>query len=398
MTTPGTGGLTRLVGDAGAFLATCFGVDRHRWQGSGFDDVLSLADVDEILTGSGLRRPAIRLVREGDVIDAASWTRRARTGSVWIDDLVHPGKVLDHFADGATVVLQSLHRWWSPLTRLCRALEADLGHAVQANAYLTPPGAVGFDPHHDTHDVFVLQVSGAKDWVLREPLVDAPLARHRSDHEAAARQPILDELRLGPGDCLYLPRGHIHSAETRTGASLHITIGVLATTAHDLLRRLVDAAAEDPRFRRNLPAGFGTDVTVAAEAVDQLLADWSSWVSEVDPFAVAVEVAERFTDRRQPLLQGQLLVLATNDELGDDHVVRLRPGTWWRLEDDDDQVVLRTGDRRIALPAVLRPVLERLLDGTSTVVGDLGDVLDEGSRKVLVRRLVREGVLVTEAR
>lgn len=398
MTSDVTGGLARCVGDVDAFLGSCFGTESHRWRGAGFDDVLSMADVDAILTGSGLRRPAVRLVRDGEVVEPGSWTRRARTGSVWIDDLVHPGKVLDHFADGATIVLQSLHRWWSPITSLCRALEGDLGHAVQANAYLTPAGAAGFDPHHDTHDVFVLQVSGAKDWVLREPVVDAPLSRHRSDHDEAARQPVTAELRLEPGDCLYLPRGHIHSAETREGASLHITIGVLATTAHDLLRRLVDAAAEDPRFRRSLPAGFGTDPDVATGAVEQLLADWSEWLTDVDAATIAAEAVERFTDHRQPLLGGQLLELTALADLDDERCVRLRAGTWWRLEEDDDRIVLRTGDRRIGFPSPLRPALLRVLDGSAHAVSELGDLLDSGSRGVLVRRLIREGVLVTVPR
>src|SRR3546814_1501771 len=114
----------------------------------------------------------------------------------------------------------------------CRELEGALGHAVQANAYLTPPGAAGLTPHHDTHDVFVLQVHGTKHWIIREPLVEAPLDRHRSDHELAAEQPVLFEADMAPGDCLYLPRGFIHSAAAQEGVSLHLTIGVLRSEEH----------------------------------------------------------------------------------------------------------------------------------------------------------------------
>ena len=64
---------------------------------------------------------------------------------------------------------------------------------MQANAYLTPAGAAGLAPHHDTHDVFVLQVAGAKHWTVRAPVVDTPLPRHVSDHDAAAGQPVLFE-------------------------------------------------------------------------------------------------------------------------------------------------------------------------------------------------------------
>src|SRR5690606_16467300 len=202
-----------------------------------------------------------------EILPPSSFTRRARTGSVWIDDLVDPGRTLAAFADGATIVLNSLHRWWPPLGRFCHALEGELGHPVQANAYLTPAGASGFAPHHDTHDVLVLQVEGAKRWTVREPLVDAPLERHRSDHEAAGAQPVLFDDELRPGDCLYLPRGFVHSAAAQEAASLHVTIGVLARTHHDLLRRIVDRTADEPVFRQSLPVHHAHDPDAAAQVV-----------------------------------------------------------------------------------------------------------------------------------
>jgi hypothetical protein len=337
-------------------------------------------------------------VRDGEVIDPGRWTRRARTGSVWIDDLVHPGRVLDLFAEGATVVLQGLHRWWPPLAGFCRRMELDLGHAVQANAYLTPPGAAGLAPHHDTHDVFVLQSHGTKAWVVRRPVTLAPLARHRSDHAVAGAQPVLFEATLGPGDCLYLPRGFVHSARSQVGTSLHLTIGVLATTAHDLLGRLVDRAADDPRFRRSLPAGFGTDPAVAEAATKAVLADWSAWLAELDPGPVAAEVVARFAANRPPLLAGHLVALAGGIEVGDGDVVRLRPGTVCHLDVAAGAAVVVAGDRRLVLPAAVGPALRRLLAGPPLPVSALGDLLDRDSRLVLVRRLVREGVVVADQR
>jgi hypothetical protein len=61
-----------------------------------FDDVLSLADVDRALTVTGLRRPAFRLVHDGEVIAPRRYTRRARQGSEDIDDLIDTGRVMDH--------------------------------------------------------------------------------------------------------------------------------------------------------------------------------------------------------------------------------------------------------------------------------------------------------------
>jgi hypothetical protein len=47
------------------------------------------------------------------------------------------------------------------------------------------------------------------------------------------------------------------------------------------------------------------------------------------------------------------------------------------------------------LPAVLEPAVIRLLDGTARPVAALADLLDGPSRAVLVRRLVRDGLLRT---
>ena len=242
-----TPSLARLVGDADGFLAEHFAVGPYLCHGGDFGDLLSLADVDDQLTRRALRRPAVRLVRDGEALDPSTWTSRTRTGSTWIDDAVDPGRALELFAGGATIVLQSLQRWWPPLTVFCDDLASTLGHAVQANAYLSPAGAAGLAPHHDTHDVFVVQLHGTKSWIVREPLIEAPVGSQRSNREHAAQQPVVLEVDLRPGDCLYLPRGFVHSALAQHGVSLHATVGVLATTALDVLRLIADRAGGGAR-------------------------------------------------------------------------------------------------------------------------------------------------------
>ncbi|MGV7858540.1 JmjC domain-containing protein, partial [Mycobacterium kansasii] len=83
---------------------------------------------------------------------------------------VDSAKVLAEFASGATIVLQGLHRLWPPMIDFVRSMVDDLGHPVQANAYVTPPGSRGFDAHYDVHDVFILQVSGEKHWTVHPPV------------------------------------------------------------------------------------------------------------------------------------------------------------------------------------------------------------------------------------
>lgn len=387
-----TAALSRCVGDPGAFLAGPFTRTPHTFRGEAFDDLLSMADLDAQLTGAGLRRPAVRLVHDGEVLDPATWTRRARTGRTWVDDLVDPARALALFADGATIVLQSLHRWWPPITRFCADLEGELDHPVQANAYLTPPGSTGLTPHHDTHDVFVLQVAGTKHWTVREAVAEAPLGRHRSDHEQAASQPVTFEVGLDPGDCLYLPRGTVHSAAAQQGTSLHLTIGVLATTAHDLLHRLVDRAADDDvTFRRSLPVGHRSDPDLAIATLKGLVADLVSWLERLDLAEAATDLVIRPAAHRRPALGGHLLDLVGLDEIDDATIVV--PRSTPALELLGDRLRLELGDRRLDLPGQLEPAIGVLTGGAPVRVGALASHLDGPSRLVLVRRLVREGLL-----
>jgi lysine-specific demethylase/histidyl-hydroxylase NO66 len=399
-TDAGREALGRCVSEPAAFLADAFGAEPQLRRGAGsFGDLLSLDDVDRALTGSGLRQPAFRLVRDGEPVDPRSYTRLGRTGRHQFSDLIDTGRVLDLFAGGATVVLQSLHRWWPPLARFCGDLELALGHPLQANAYLTPPGAAGLTPHHDTHDVFVLQVAGVKHWVVRTPVVAAPLAHHRSIHELAAAQPVTFETDLDAGDALYLPRGFVHSAASQEGTSLHLTLGVLATTVHDVLRRVIDRAGDEAAFRASLPAGYAFDRDTAERSVKAALSELMGWLERLDAADVAAEVTEEFFARRTPLLDGQLAEIAALDRIDDRTLVYRRAhGPVAVRHQDDGRLRLTLGDRRLLLPGPLEPAVRRLLDGNRRPVGDLADLLDADSRRVLVRRLVQEGVLRTDTR
>ncbi|MBA2624519.1 MAG: cupin, partial [Acidimicrobiia bacterium] len=133
--------LARCVGDVERFRDETWTASPllHRNPGEqSFEDLLSLAAIDELVSGTALRLPAFRLVQDGKPLDVRSFTRRMRIGGKLVEDVADPARVHALVGSGATLVLQALQRYWPPLTAFCRALERVLGHAVQANAYLTP--------------------------------------------------------------------------------------------------------------------------------------------------------------------------------------------------------------------------------------------------------------------
>ena len=194
----------------------------------------------------GSRTPSFRLVRAGTTLPPSAYCRTAGIGHRTIDDVIQPNRVLELYADGATMVLQGLQLTDPRLGRVANNLALALDHPVQINAYLSPAAARGLELHFDFHDVFVLQLDGRKRWRVWEPL---PRTRDPVRSGAKIPLPTLDELgeplldlTLRPGDCLYLPRGFPHAAETIDAASSHLTIGVLAITWQRAVRRAVDAA------------------------------------------------------------------------------------------------------------------------------------------------------------
>jgi len=390
-------GLARCTGDVEEFLDRywgraplhCAGVDP-----TGFADLFSLDDVDRLVSSSGSRTPAFRLVRDGAPLEPARYTRTARIGGQSVTGVADPAAIFREFGHGATIVFQGLQRSCPPITRFCRDLELELSHAVQANAYVTPAGSRGLGVHYDTHDVFVLQLAGSKQWTLHEPVFTDPLGSQPWQGTAAdAAEPCL-EVNLRAGDCLYVPRGFLHSARAQQDLSAHLTIGVVTTTWHDVVREVVAGVADDAEFRRALPVGFASsDPADLAVQVGDTLDRLRKWLDEVDPRTVADDVVGRFWAGRPQLLAGQLRQLLAVDGIDDGSWLRRRQGSVCHLVADGDRLTVVLGGRRLQMPADLRPAIERIATGDRFRLGTLDDLMDGASRRVLARRLVVEGLL-----
>ncbi len=378
------GALRRCVGDVDRFLAQRWTHQPHVHRGDTFDDLLSLDDVDHILATMALRAPAFRLVKAGQPLAQATYTRPARIGSRPVADLIDVGKVHAAFDDGATIVLQGLHRYWAPLTGFCRDLEATLTQPVQANAYVTPPVSSGLRVHSDGHDVFALQTYGRKQWVAYEPGID-------EQHPPATAS--LD-LQLQSGDALYMPRGTPHAARTVDAGSVHITIGVRSATWAEALRRVLTQVSEEAGLDEVLPVGYANDAKALAPAVAAKLDDLVGRITALDAEAVATAAADRFWAGRAPQLSGQLRQLLTAEEICDATDVVRRPGATLHLSSIHGRLTAQLGDRRLRMPASLGPAMTFVAEHRDFAVSDLAGLLDDGSRTVLVRRLVREGLLM----
>ena len=351
-----------------------------------FDGVLSDDEVERLICQTAIRSPAFRLVRDGAQLPLAGYTKDIpwRPGSFTGTALVD--RVAEEHAAGATLVLQALHLHHHPAALYCRGLEVALGWPVQANAYCTPAGSQGFAVHHDTHDVFVLQVSGHKHWRIYAPVVELPGKDQRWKPELAdAVGAPRHDITLRAGDTLYIPRGWPHEAAAADAGSLHVTVGLHPPTRLDAMRAALAGCADDVEFRRALHAGGA----LPAELVERLAARLSA-------DDVARRARRHFVDTRRPILDGQLTQVRALGALTVDTPLQRRATVIADLEEHPDGgVALRFEGKEVGFPPHAADAVAAIHGaGAPFTAAELPGRLDASGRLVLGRRLVREGLLL----
>lgn len=110
-------------------------------------------------------------------------------------------------------------------------------------SYATCGGGVG--PHIDSYDVFLLQLSGVRQWRIaptrsareRELIEGLPLKilKHFSPKQ---------EFDLGPGDMLYLPPGYAHDGVAMDDECITASVGFRAPRAGELAASLLEQLAD----------------------------------------------------------------------------------------------------------------------------------------------------------
>lgn len=355
--------------------------------------LLTAADVDRLVTTSDMTYPEFRLVRSGAPLPLSDYTKTAASGGGAPRRVADTDRIVAEYQQGATVILQGLHRSWTPLATLCRSLEGVLSHPTQTNIYVTPPGSQGFAPHYDTHDVFVLQIDGSKHWRVYDSPVALPVRSLPYKEQEDLQPQLLYELDLNAGDVLYLPRGFIHEALTSEPRSIHVTLGVTGFTWLDLLSQAVAECRDDVRFRRSLPPGFAASEELRT-AMAAELSELAAELAQPEHARRAVDrMFDRFINTRRPITSDRLFVAERLAEVELDTPVRFRPEVLFRLRNEGERVQLTFEGKQIDLPGWTAECVAFCTRAEPFTPAELPCSLDAAGRLLLVRRLLREGFL-----
>ncbi|NJR59262.1 MAG: cupin [Cyanobacteria bacterium CRU_2_1] len=225
-----------------------------------FDHLFSWGKLNNLLNFQHLNYPDLRLALNGQVLDESE-----------------NANLLYWCQQGATLIINQVHRWIPELATLTSELKYDLGYNTQINAYCSW-AKPGFSCHYDTHDAFILQIEGSKQWFVFADTLKYPLLDQKSSSFTPPETDPYLSCVLHPGDVLYIPRGHWHYAVAIDQPSLHLTLGIHCKTGIDFLEWLVNELRQQEDWRRSLP--LRAEAEPVCNHISTLLQTLSQYVVE----------------------------------------------------------------------------------------------------------------------
>lgn len=365
----------------------------HHGDSRVFQHLFSLDDLDKWLASARNEESNSVLVTSPEGAESGAKSYRPR--EITID------KLYEAFSQGHSIVLNQLESSWPPLFPLVKGLGSQFCGDIGVNLYLTPKGSRAFPVHTDGHDVFILQVFGEKVWRLHE-LRDLTMTHLQYIKElvypaswtkSRTETPLLAELTLKSGDILYIPRGMPHCAVARDETSLHLTLSVIPLYWMDFIKASVEQAYfRVPALRKALPVDFLRNRD-QHEAMRRQFRDLLQTVSKNSSFEDTLEVVTRNRVLNQGYPpDGHFSHLVRLSDLSSQTLLARREAILCAVESGNDFSCIRFGLRSVRGPAHLRRAFEFIRDHVGFKVSEIPG-LDDQSRLVISRRLIREGLL-----
>jgi ribosomal protein L16 Arg81 hydroxylase len=226
--------------------------------GSSLSEILTMDEIDRFFAMPSMIYPHVKVIANGAELNKNNYSLN------YVNDFNFLNKelVFDNFTKGNTLVIQAAHMHFRNLQAYTTALQNILNFEIHANVYITPSSAKGFHPHYDTHEVFVIQLFGSKNWNIYDIPVESPIKGwHISEAERNRylKSKPTHQLTLNVGDVLYVPRGVVHDAFTSGDLSVHVTLGFHPPTRLGILKRLLEKAEGVPYFRKSHFSFSNTD-------------------------------------------------------------------------------------------------------------------------------------------
>lgn len=347
-----------------------------------FARLFSWEKLNTLLNFHQFNYPELRLALDGKVLDESD-----------------NANLIQRCQDGATLIINGVHKHIPEIATFISEIKYDLGYGAQINAYCSWPGRQGFSSHYDTHEVFILQIEGRKEWHVFPDTLKYPLP----DQKSASLPPPEGEpylsCTLNPGDVFYIPRGHWHYAIALDEPSLHLTLGVHCKTGIDLLEWLVSQLREKEEWRRSLPLRI--DTAAVNDAIETLINDLSQYVTDSN---ISEEYVNYLDSLGKPRERYSLPHQVGFDIFPNGAETRFKAPKFQRvsiseLSDGSGYRIVVSG-KDVSLRGVPHSLVENLFSGEPFTGKDVRDWLPDYDWDIdivpLLSRLVVEGIIFVD--
>lgn len=347
-----------------------------------FRHLFSWGQLNHLLNFHNYSYPNLRFAVEGKVLpkcNAQDWVK--------------------HCQEGATLILNHVHQRLPVLAELTASLTEEIGHSSQVNTYCSWPSQQGFNCHYDTHEVFIVQIEGRKQWFVFEETIAYPCKNAKSlGLEPPEASPYLQCI-LNPGDALYIPRGHWHYAIALDEPSLHLTLGITCRTGIDWLNWLVKQLQCQSDWRQSLPLASDGDPGQLEHHLYSLLENLMTTLKEE-------KLVHKYV--QSCLLSGRTPELSLPSQAGygifeQGFETRFRRPKFQQLRvDAKDQncYQIATASKQVDITGMTPEFIDNLIGGKAFTVWDamewLPDFDLEADVLPLLLRLVKEGLLLVD--
>ena len=168
------------------------------------------------------------------MVPALSW------GPGHVQHFARPERMFDLIRDGWTLTIESADRICESVAGLVHRLRQDIVADCHAQVVFAPAGTPVTAPRYDVQSAFVLQCRGVGHWRVYGPHIERPLRDEGGKGPVVGGGELRLDVRLEPGDMLYVPRGFVHTvAGAADVESLHVSVGVVPTTWYDLVQAAI---------------------------------------------------------------------------------------------------------------------------------------------------------------
>jgi ribosomal protein L16 Arg81 hydroxylase len=355
-----------------------------------FSSLFSIDDLDKLLEYSRPRGSSLRVVKSQQPLNPTIYENQ--------DGSLNLNQLYAAYADGYTIVVNEIQRFWDPIKAMIQNTRAFTSHNAVANLYLTPENEKALSPHYDSHDVFALQISGEKHWIVyddthfKTPLLHSFQPIFQREQLTGAR-----EITLKAGDIMYIPRGVPHEAYTTDSSSMHITFGVHSTQWLDLITKsLLHLSQTNIELRQALPIGFlNSDIDAVLPPnfeVDFIGILQKALTRESIKGSLTI-IGEEFRTKEQPKPDGHFSNLDKLNHITLDSQLRKRDNISSKVTNNVSGARILFQGNTIKGPSQIATTLDFISQHEGAFyVNEIPYLSDENKLK-LAKRLVRGGLL-----